>query len=36
MLVISGVLLMGVPTMVQGLFSSVSGGLQETASTPPS
>jgi hypothetical protein len=30
MLVISGVLLMGVPAAVQGLFSSVSGGLTET------
>jgi archaellum biogenesis protein FlaJ (TadC family) len=35
MLVISGVLLMGVPAMVQGLFSSVSGGLETTA-TPVS
>jgi archaellum biogenesis protein FlaJ (TadC family) len=34
MLVISGVLLMGVPAMVQGLFHSVSGGLQETTTTP--
>jgi archaellum biogenesis protein FlaJ (TadC family) len=33
MLVISGVLLMGVPAVVQGLFHSVSGGLQETTST---
>lgn len=30
MMVLSGLLLMGVPAMVQGLFSSVSGGLQET------
>jgi flagellar protein FlaJ len=33
MLVISGILLMGVPAVVQGLFSSVSGGLEETTST---
>jgi len=34
MMVISGVLLLGVPAMVQGLFHSVSGGLTETAATP--
>lgn len=36
MMVISGVMLMGVPHVVSGLFSSVSGGLSETTTVPTS
>jgi len=36
MLIISGIALMGVPAMVQGLFESVSGGLEDTTVVPGS